>query len=279
MSSDVLSYPPERPTPPPGFVPPAPPPSPPVPYYAPPSPPVAPPAMPAGYTKSIGFTISPKLVAWLPAVLLTIVFFCTCFSWVASYHGGYPVYSQSPWQSVVGNVSRNFKLEANMPGSVEWLDKVKWDAGLVVPFLLLLLLAMVTAWTERCIHDVNSLRFPRLAKVWPWRMTIIGTASGLAFFFVVAQVSSGFGMEQAIRKAVHDDPVLVKAREEAGTSPAKLGTVKAAEEVEVAKYNIERTLWQDAALLCNLFAVLAVWLSICLEHRGNKPPPKILLHY
>ena len=33
------------------------------------------------------------------------------------------------------------------------------------------------------------------------------------------------------------------------------------------------------ALLCNLLAVLAVIGRLILDRRGNKPPPKILLHY
>jgi hypothetical protein len=33
------------------------------------------------------------------------------------------------------------------------------------------------------------------------------------------------------------------------------------------------------ALTCNLLAVLAVIARLILDRRGNKPPPKLLLHY
>ncbi|MFO0825557.1 MAG: hypothetical protein U0792_20955 [Gemmataceae bacterium] len=62
----------------------------------------------ASYTHAIGITISPRVIVWLPAVLLTIVFFSTFFRWTGSYLGGHPVYSQSPWQAVFASVSRNF---------------------------------------------------------------------------------------------------------------------------------------------------------------------------
>ncbi len=260
----------DRPLPPPGMVPPTPP--------VPPPPPAAP-TMPAGYTKSIGITISPRVVAWLPAILLTILFVCTFFPWVGSYLGGTAVHSQSPWRAMFASVSRNFALEGNMPGAGAWLDKVTSDAGLMVPFMLCLLAALGFAWTDRGFHSLDPRKIPPLAKLWPWHKTIIGSLAGLAFLFMAIQVSNGFGMERAIRKMVRENPELAKAREEAGNSPAKLAAVENREDAELAKYNLERTWWQDLGLSCNLIAVLAVFLSIRLDRRGDKPPPKILLHY
>lgn len=282
MSPDVPS---EKPAPPPGFVPPQPPAVAPAPH-APPAPPglvlansSAPTTQLAGYTNTIGITISPKVIVWLPAVLLTIVFFCTFFRWTGSYLGGHPVYSQSPWQAVFASVSRNFALEANMPGSGVWLDQVTSDWLLLVPYLLAILAAAVIAWTDRVAHDLAPGLIPPLTGLWPWRKTVVGVLATLAFVLVCSQLLNGFGMERAIRKMVRDDPALAKAREEAANSPARLAAIENKEDSELAKYNLEETRWQDLALLCNFLAIVTVFLSIPLEKRGDKPPPKILLHY
>jgi hypothetical protein len=232
-----------------------------------------------GYTHAIGITISPKVIVWLPAVLLTIVSFCTFFRWTGSYLGGHPVYSQSPWQAVFASVSRNFALEANMPGSGVWLDQVTSDWLLLVPYLLAILAATVLAWTDRVVHDLAPGLIPPLTGLWPWRKVVIGVLATLALVLICSQLLNGFGMERAIRKTVRDEPALAKAREEAANSPAKLAAVENKEDSELAKYNLARTAWQDLAVLCNFLAVVAVFLSIPLEKRGNKPPPKILLHY
>ena len=281
MSPDTSS---DKPVPPPGFVPPSPHVAP-LPHGAPPGLVLAPshsndvPELPGGYTHSSGITISPKVIVWLPAVLLAITFLCTFFRWTGSYLGGHPVYSQSPWQAVFAGVSRNFALEANMPVSGGWLDKVTSDWMILVPYMLLLMVAAGVAWADRGFRGIDPRRFPPIAGIWPWRKALIGVLASLAFLLICSQLMNGFGMERAIRKMVRENPDLAKAREEAAGSPAKLAAVENREDAELAKFNLEHTGWQDLALTCNLLAIFAVFLSIPLEKRGNKPPPRLLLHY
>ena len=284
MSPEIPS---DKPVPPPGFVPPSPPVAP-APHLAPPpglvlasSASHAPTPAPQveGYTHSIGFAISPKLIMWLPAVLLTIAFFCTFFRWTGSYLGGHPVYSQSPWQAVFAGVSRNFALEANMPGSGVWLDKVTSDWMILVPYMLLLIFATGVAWVERGFRGIDPRRIPPIAGIWPWRKAFIGILASLAFVLICMQLVNGFGMERAIRKMVRENPELAKAREDAANSPAKLAAVENKEDSELAKYNLEETGWQDLSLFCNLLAIVTVFMSIPMEKRGDKPPPRVMLHY
>ena len=272
---------PDVPSPPPGFVPPAPPVTalqPAAPQYAAPGSPAAAPP-PAGYTHAVGFSISPKVIAWLPAVLLTVAFFCTFFRWVGSYLGGHPVYSQSPWQALGGWVSRNFALEASMPGSSAWLDKVTSDWLIVLPYLVLLFVSAGIAWADRGFHGIDPRKVPPLAGIWPWRKAVVGVFASLALVLVCSQLINGFGMERAIRKMVRENPELAKQREEAANSPARLAAIENKEESELAKHNLESTGWQDLALACNLLAIVAVFLSIPLEKRGDKPAPRVVLHY
>jgi len=260
-----------------GMAPPAPPPG-----YTPPAPPVpTPAATPAveGYTRSCGVTISPRVVAWLPAILLTVVFVCTFFSWVGAYFGGSPAYWQSPWRALFGSPGSNPVYVQYMPGDGAWFKSVPSDAGLMLGFFFFLFVAIVFAWADRGMGSIDPRRIPPLAKLWPWRKTVVAAAAGLALLFVLIQLASGFGLERAIRKSVAESPEIVKAREEAAGAPSKETAVDNRVAAEISRFNLERTWWQDVAVYSLVGAVLAVILSIVLDRRGSKPPPRLVLHY
>ena len=269
------AVPPPAPPAPPGLVPPSP--VAPSGFLPPPSAVAAEAPAPVGYTRSCGITISPHVVSWLPAVLLLLALVFTVFPWVGSYAGGSAVYSQRPWGAMFGAVGRNFALEKAVAIPAGWMDKVRSDWELMLPYLLLLILATVLAWADRGMHALDPRKIPPLAKVWPHRQTIICALAGFAFVLAVLQVTNGFGMERAIRKQVADD--FAVKREQAANSPSEQSRLDYDVEQAYAKFNLERTTWMYLGLLFNLLAVLAVILRLILDRRGNKPPPKLLLHY
>jgi len=258
---------------PPGLVPSAPP--------LPPAPPSGQPpvALPAGYTRARGITISPKVVAWLPAVLLTITLLCTFFPWVGSYFGGYPVQSQNLWRAMFGTTSRNFALEEKSTIPIGWMEKLKSDWELLLPAVLALILAVLFAWADRGLRGLDPQHIPPLAKVWSIRRLIILALAVASFLFLFSQVGRGLGMERAIRQTVRENPALAKEREEAGNSQWKLAALENREEQELAKYNLERTTWLYLGLTCNLLAVLAMLAHMALNRRGDKPPPRFVIQY
>ena len=131
---------------------------------------------------------------------MTLVF--TFFPWVGSYAGGSTVYAQRPWGAVFGGVGRNFALEKSIAIPAAWLDKVRSDWELMVPYLLLLIFVTALAWADRALRAFDPWRSPPLAKIWPHRHTVIFGLAGFVFVLSLIQVSSGFGMERAIRKHV-----------------------------------------------------------------------------
>lgn len=270
------------PTAPPGYVPPAPPPVPPAApsgsgFLPPATAPAEAPA-PAGYTKSCGITISPHVVAWLPAILLTFVLVLTFFPWVGCYAGGSAVYSQRPWGAAFGaSPNRNYKLEeaGTIPGG--WIDKMKSDWKLLIPFFLLLFVAIAFAWTERGFRSLDPRKIPPLAKLWPWHNAIVAGCASLAFFLLLLQVFNGFSMERAIKQQIAEQ--FAERREKAKDSPATQAKLDYDEERAFEAYNVERTSWLYLALMCGFLAVIAVMTRACLDRRGNKPPPKFVLHY
>lgn len=299
-SAEVMSPPPPLPPPPAPVVTEVAPPTPPAvtappapPGYVPPTPPPMtgtgflpsePSAKPQaagatveGYEKSVGITISPKVVAWLPAILLTIVFVFTFFPWVGCYAGGSPVYSQRPWGAMFNSTpNRNFKLEGGtIPGG--WLDKKKGDWELMLPFFLALILAVVFAWAERGFGALDPRKIPPLAKLWPWRTAVIAGCASLALTLLLVQWANGFGMERAIKQHVAEK--FTAEREKAGDSPEARGKVEYDQEQEFNRYGLEHTTWFYLALVCMLLAVSAVMTRAALDNRGNKPPPKLVLHY
>ena len=271
--------------------PPAPPPVPaavPEPSAVVPPPVVVPPAAPSaavptptaeGYTRSCGITISPRVVAWLPAVFLTVTFLFTFLHWIGAYFGGSPAYWQSPWRAMFKSVGQNAIYTQYMPGDGSWVKQVSSDFLLMFPFLVLLIVAMAFAWFDRALDVSHPFVAKRLGKVWPWRKTVVAGAAALALIFVLLQLANGFGMENAIRRSVRDHPDIVKARQEAEGAPSKEAVVDNRVAAEIAKFNIERKWWQDIAIYSLIAAVLAVVLSIALDGRGDKPPPRLVLHY
>jgi len=266
MSPDVTA---ERPTPPPGLVPPAPAPVP----ANPPGP-----AMPAGYTRARAISFNPRVIAWLPAVLLVVTFLCTFAPWVGMYLGGYPVYSQGPWRAMFGaDPNPNPPLLEKMQTLGNWSHYFSSDWELMVPYLLVLLVATALALADRGFHSLDPRRIPPLAGIWNYRKLIILLFAAAAFALSFTQVLRGFGLERAVRKTVSEK--YAPERADAGKDSVKLAIVQYREEQEFAKYNLERTTWLYLALTCNLLAVFAMLAHSSLERRGDKPPPRVVLQY
>jgi hypothetical protein len=231
-----------------------------------------------GYTKAVGITLSPRVVAWAPAVLLTAVLVLTFFPWVGCYASWSAVYSQRPWGALFGGSPyRNYKLEGTVPGG--WLDKVHSDWEVLLPFFVLLLVALAFAWGDRVFRADPPRQVPPLARLWPWRNSIVAGCATLALVLILVQWMNGFGMERAIKQQIAEKPELAAQRDKAGTSRDEREKLEYAQKEEFDRYNVEHTTWMYLAITCNALAVLALALRDRLDVRGNKPPPRIVLHY
>jgi hypothetical protein len=267
-------------TPPPGLVPTA---------LAPPAAAVAPESpVPAGYTRSVGIVLSPRVVAWLPAVCLTVAFLLTFFPWVGSYFGDNAVYSQGPWRMVVKSVNRDYSLEVvaseKIKGFGAWLDSLPYNWELMLPFLLLLFAATLLAWADHFIAappPPNRLPPPLrwVNTIWPHRAAILSGLAAISLVLVLSQAVRGFGIESAVGQAVRNSPQLVEARQKAGGSAADQAKVDMMEQQELDKYRLRRTMWFYLSVGFHMLAVVGIAARAGLARRGNKPPPRIVIQY
>ncbi|MFO0799285.1 MAG: hypothetical protein U0804_17600 [Gemmataceae bacterium] len=277
-------------------MPPAPPAPVPPPAAPPPQPPTPPPGLApealaavthspaaAGYEHTVGVSLKPATLAWVPAVGLTLVLLLTLFPWVGAYVGGSAVYSQTPWRALAGSPARNFHLEELSRQQSGWpadvLNKVSSDWLLMLPYLLLLILAVVVAWAERLVTDVS--RLPRqvafLRDVWPHRVVALAGAAAITLVLLLSQAAHGFGLERAMRQAVAER--YADDRAKAAGNQAELDKIEFRADQELAKFNLEWTAWFDLAVSLHLLVVGAMAGRFWLDRRGSKPPPRLLLQY
>lgn len=275
----MSTAPPEHPAPPPGFVPPE------TTQFEPPLPPTPPPPpIPHGYTHSRGFSLSPRVMAWVPAVGLTLILLLTFLNWVGSYVGGHAVYAQSAWRSAARSVARDFPLERLMEQQAAWptdvLNKVRTD-WLMVPYLIALIVAVVFAWAERMVAALDRTRLPPplrwVAAVWPYRIPVIAALATVAFILLVAQASNGFGLERAMKGLVGER--FAAERTASAGNPAALDAIDFKQDQELSRFNLERTTWFYLALALHVAVVLAMLVRAALERRGNRPPPRFVYQY
>ncbi|MCS6865218.1 MAG: hypothetical protein RMJ56_13175 [Gemmataceae bacterium] len=233
---------------------------------------------PAGLTRTWTLTISPQVVAWMPALLLTVVLLSTAFPWVGCFVGDSAVYAQRPWGAMFGLTPyRNFQLEEAGVIPSGWLDRVPSDWRLLVPFFLLLFVALVFAWAERGLSSVDPRQIPPLAKLWPWRNAIIVGCTTLAFVVLILQAAQGFSLERAIHQ--HIAQQFADRWEKAANSAAEQARLEYLEEQVFRSYNVAYTKWFYLAIISHFFAIVTIVLRLALDRRGSLPPPRVVLYY
>ncbi|MFO0851921.1 MAG: hypothetical protein U0871_25650 [Gemmataceae bacterium] len=264
---DPSPAPPDRPLPPPGLAPDA----------LNPAPPAAGPRPAA--EREVGVSLSPAMVGWLPVGCLTLALALTFFAWVGTYPGGVRVYSQHPWQALVGKFTVNPlpddlltdepDLEKNTPTS--------WWLWLYFPALLA---AVVIGWVDRAFDNPDATTLPGplvwVVGVWPHRLTLIGGLAALALLLLLIQSWRGFGLEVAVQRVVAAR--FADAEAAADTTP-KRNKVAVQKGQEVNRFGLQGTTAFDLAIAAHLFAVLGAGGRYWLDRRGAKPPPRLVVEY
>jgi hypothetical protein len=252
----------DRPPPPPGLVPPG---------LTPPAAP--PPAVESGeYARSATAVLSPKVVAWVPAVSLTGVLVLTFFAWCGTFPAGYRLFTQTPWQAVFGWVSLHDKFPQPIKERPALEAEVASNWVFLVPYLGLLAAATAVAWADRANVTPNPATAPRaLAWVpgaWPHRHALLTGLAAVGLVLGVVQAARGFGLQTAVEARIAAAVAKAEAAPDAPALPYLEGE-------QIGHFGLGGTTARDVALTLHGLAVVALFARLWLDGRGAKPLPRL----
>jgi hypothetical protein len=218
--------------------------------------------------------ISPRVVPWIAPAALAVVFVLSFFPWVGMYPGGLSVYTQSAWEAAFGS----YWDDPVFWGKVKGREAVRPGASVwAIFFLLFLLLALVVAFAAVILPRTQVKLPPAVEKLWPWRMAILGGLTVLAFLCLVAQLVTGFAVENAVRSEIARE---FEGQRKAAKTEEDHRIVDLREGMELDSLRLHRTVWLRLAVLFHLVAIAGVGLDLWLERRGRtRPLPRMDTHW
>jgi len=231
----------------------------------------------AGYSRSLSLTLRASTTRWGATVLLSLALVCTLFPWVGLFVGGSPVYAQGPWGAAFGRVETDPALIEVVQWPTAWVDRVAPDTAMLLPALLLLILAVVLAWADRSLTSVDLRQNITLARLWPWRRSLLLACAAGATVLLFLSVWRGWGLERALLSSVNAQ--FAEEWNRSVHSPSQLVLVQYRIDQELLRYNLKHTLWQWLGLTSLFTALLALLLSWVLERRVHRPPPRLVFQY
>jgi len=278
---------PEEPKP---VVAPPPPSSQPIPAAAPPpglntaafAPPQSTPVAPAqiGSTNIHWLTISPNVIDWIPLGCLILAFLLTFFTWVGAYPGGEAIFKQSAWSILSADMSVTVPSDDEaLLKTAEWLEKnpngVETD-WLLLPYFLLLFIALGFACLERAFKNPNILSLPAplawLPSVWPRRFALLTILSALLLVFLCGHVLRNKALPGAMQRYVETN--YSEKLKAADTSIKKRAALIQVGQ-ELGKYCLQSTTYRSLAIWVHIAAVVAMAGRWWLHRREGKPPVRI----
>ena len=269
-------------------LPPAPPPPPPVdpnrpappPGYAPPPGVTLPPT--TQYVGSSVCTLSPVVLAWVPAVGLAFIFFATFFPWSGCYPGGITAYTQSFWGALGNGLTADTTAEQVMKAEASLEKALRSDWWLLLPYLLALLVGLGVAWADRLVtapdfaYRMGPLGTLR-AMTWPRRGAILFICTAVCLVMFALESVRGFGLEAAVRNVA-----AAKYKEEADKvdNTADRQKVRARVGVEEAQFGLRGGYAYWLASVAHLAVFLAAGGRLWLDARGETAPaPRLVAEW
>jgi hypothetical protein len=263
---------------------------------------------PAGLTHTATLVVREPVVRGLALGALALAVVLTFFSWNGAYPGNYGVYTQGPWGALFKNFSVDLvgekvlteRAKAQQPAPPPPADGTK-PAGSerppsrqaelrdvmrpswwMLPYLLGLLAMVALAVIELVLPRLNRPMPQALARFHQQppstRLAILAGLAGITLISLLAQCLSGFGLENAIAATVEKDPELAKLGDPAIT-PEERQRLEMLKAEKMGQFSPTRRLWFDLAVLAHLIILVGVGLEYWLYRRGERPAPRLELHW
>jgi hypothetical protein len=225
----------------------------------------------SGFSRMISVPLDMKIIPWIPAGALLLIFVLTWFPWNGIFPGGYSAYTQNAWQGVLGWISLDDTADDEMKLSSDLKERVHSSLWLL-PYLLLLFPTLALAIAGP-ILDVAKLKIPpNLEPYWKYRPLVLGALTLLMLLFLFAQWASGFGIQNAVSEKIEADAAEKKAQ---ANTPDKRQRWEMHVSAMKGMFHVKTTPWMRLTVLLHLLATAAVAAEAGLALRGNKPPPRV----
>lgn len=202
---------------------------------------------PAGYQGTLTLWISPRVVSWIAPAALTLTFFLLFFPWVGTY------------QTLGEDSSPTTRTGWGIGFGPDWTPE-----GAFYVLTVLLTLGLTAA---QMLEPLIGVQLPKWAKrFWPYRTVLVSALALVAFLLLTIQLVNGFGLEQAIQRPALKEVGL-------GAAGSKV------DENLLARLTAYRTIWLRLTFVCHVIALAGLALDSYLQRRGNRPLPRIELHW
>jgi hypothetical protein len=240
---------------------------------APPKPP-KPPA-PATYEHELVVGFNHLVIPWITPIALALVLFLWFFNWVGLYPGGYGVYTQNPFQAMLGLFSVDPVGEKVMHMEEQIAKDISSNLLLFL-HLIVLLAALVIAAVPLFTPKPAFALPPSLQQLWPWRVHLLTGVCALLFLLMLLQLSLGFGLENA---------VAVPIGQELDKSTPALQTQEDLQQLRIrrgmalGRLNVRHTVWLSLAGFLEVVAIAGAGLELWISRRGPKPLPLVQVHW
>jgi hypothetical protein len=234
------------------------------------------PALPAGYTRSCGFAISPEVTQWIAPAALALSFLLTFLPWNGAFPGGHSAYTQTAWGALFGGHTfdpvADQVLKFENPGDDQKpLSRLVHSNWLMLFYLPLLMLGAALAVVSALLPRLN-LQLPLQAtQLIPWRMAGVAGVAFILTGLLALEMMHGFGLENAI---VEDFDARLQTERDAAKTPEEITKFEIKRARMFDGLNVRQTTAVDLVLLLNAIAVLGAAVTFLLQRRSHLPWPR-----
>jgi membrane protein implicated in regulation of membrane protease activity len=221
------------------------------------------------HTKTLSFDID--IIRWIPAAAFGLIFILSFFSWVGSYPGGYPAYTQYGWQSLFANLSADEVADDEWKQKQALSDAVK-SSWYLLPYFLLLLPACILAVAGPILTLTKPQLPPVVEQILHYRAVLLAVFAIFTMLALTLQWSRGFGLEQAVHSKVEEQLAEKKAN---ANTPDKKQRYEMQYDSQVSAWCLRTTIWLRVVFFLHLVAAFAVAGEASLQLRGKKPAPRV----
>jgi hypothetical protein len=224
------------------------------------------------YRANHAMYFSPKVLPWIVAVSLVLVFVLQFFPWVGIYPGGVPAVTQNAWGAAFGSWEPDPDLKGYIDKDLP--EKDRPGANVLTIFYLLLFIPTLIVTIGVLLLGMGVIPVPAaLQNIMPWRWGIVAGLNLLLVFFLLLQLLLGFSIESRWKDSANKN---VEKLSSLKTDQQKLAQMGRGMMVDA----LDRTaaLWlafllQLVALAC---AALAYWVN---RRPAGAPIPRLALQY